>query len=266
LRTGVLLLGSLLLFSIVGQVMLVNPNVQNLLNALAPPSSQHLLGADPLGRDILSWIASGIWTAVELSFSVAMISSIVGTLVGLTAGYLGGVVDSVLMRVVDLQLAVPPILIFIGAAAIVTIKLGSLILLLCAVGWVPYARLARTKVLAERERSYVAAARLAGSGRSRVVLVHLLPAVSTSVLILGSLQAGYVLLWETGLSFLGLGLQPPTTSLGFMIAQGQQYLQEAWWIVLFPGLAVVLLLLSFNLIGDGMRDVFHLEVEVLGRK
>jgi peptide/nickel transport system permease protein len=266
LRLGAALLVALILFGFVGAFALPDPNDQNLNEAYAPPGSfEHLLGADALGRDILAWVSHGVLTGLAVSASVVLLSAFVGVVIGLAAGYMGGLADGLLMRLVDLQLAIPPLLLFIAASAVVGNEFWTLVLLLSVVGWVPYARIVRSEVLAERERSYVAAARLAGAPLPRVLFVHLLPATATLIFVLASLQAGLVLLWESGLSFLGLGLQPPTASLGFMISQGRSDLVEAWWIVTFPGLAIVLLVLAFNLLGDGLRDAFHLDVNILGR-
>jgi peptide/nickel transport system permease protein len=169
------------------------------------------------------------------------------------------------MRVVDLQLAVPPLLLFIAASAVVGSNMVSLIVLLSIVGWVPYARVVRSKVLSERERAYIEAARLAGSTDLEILLKHLLPVTTSLIIVLATLQAGLVLLWESGLSFLGLGLQPPLVSLGFIIALGRSYLVQAWWVVTIPGLVIVLLVLAFNLLGDGLRDWFNLDLRVLDR-
>jgi peptide/nickel transport system permease protein len=260
IRFGMGVLVLLLVGSVIASVALPSPTRQDLSSAfLAPGSEGHLLGTDPLGRDLLAWIAGGVRVALTVGVCVAVLSAIFGTLVGLVAGFFGGLADTVLMRLVDLQLAVPPLLLFIAASAVLTPSKGALILLLATVGWVPYARLVRTTVLSERERAYIAAARLAGSSPWRTLVNHLVPAASTSVLVLFSLQVGYVLLWESGLSFLGLGIRPPSTSLGYMISEGRTVLVEAWWVAVFPGITIVALVLAFNSIGDGLRDVFQLD-------
>jgi peptide/nickel transport system permease protein len=266
LRIGVVLLTLLIGFGVVGSLVLVDPLHQNLDDAYARPGSDgHPLGADQLGRDILAWVAHGILTGMMVSLGVVALSAFVGVTVGLIAGYRGGAVDSILMRTVDLQLAIPPLLLFIAASALISGSMISLIVLLSVVGWVPYARLVRSEVLVDRERGYVSAARLAGASSSRVLFVHLLPGSATQIIVFASLQAGFVLLWESALSFLGLGLQPPYVSLGFEIAAGRSYLSEAWWISTFPGIAIVLLVLGFNMLGDGLRDVFNLDVVAVGR-
>jgi peptide/nickel transport system permease protein len=266
LRLGVGLMIALLLLGVFATTALVDAQWQDLgASYLMPGSPGHRLGTDPLGRDMLAWIGAGVFTSLRVSIGVVAVSALVGGTVGLVAGYAGGVLDATLMRLSDLQLSVPPLPLFIAASAVLPNTLLSLVILLSIVGWVPYARLVRARVLVERERGFVAAARLAGTPPWRILLVHLLPTIVTEVAVLGSLQAGIVLLWEAGLSFLGLGLQPPYTSLGFMISQGRTVLSDAWWIVAMPGIVIVLLVLAFNLIGDGLRDAFKLDVDVFGR-
>ncbi|WP_236789755.1 ABC transporter permease [Amycolatopsis sp. GM8] len=238
----------------------VDPNAQDLSQAdLSPFSPGHPLGTDTLGRDILSWCARGVLTSLAIGVAVALLCALAGALIGATAGYLGGWVDSVLMRLVDLQLAVPPLLIFLAASMVIDRNIVSMVLLLASVGWVPYARLVRATVLSERERGYIAAARLAGSTRLGIVFRHLLPASATPIVVFASLQVGFVMLVEAGLSFLGLGLEPPVASLGYMIAQGRDQLGSAWWIATSPGVFVVVLILATNLIGDGLRDSFRMD-------
>jgi peptide/nickel transport system permease protein len=265
LRAGSTLLGLLVLASVIAAAVHVSALHQDLNATYGSPTLAHPFGTDPLGRDVFSWVASGVETALQVSAGVVALSTLIGVLIGLVAGYAGGIVDALLMRLVDLQLAIPPLLLFIAASTVLATNMPTLIVLLSVFAWVPYARLVRAKVLAERERPFVAAARLAGSRMPRIVFVHLLPSAATEICVLASLQAGLVLLWESGLSFLGLGLQPPTQSLGFMIAEGRSNLVQAWWIMTFPGLAIVLLVLAFNLIGDGLRDRFKLDVKILGR-
>jgi peptide/nickel transport system permease protein len=155
---------------------------------------------------------------------------------------------------------------YIAARVAISPSPLTLVVLLAFVAWIPYARLVRARVLSERERPYIAAARLAGTPPWRICLRHLVPASSTAIVVLFTLQLGYVLLWESALSFLGLGVQPPDVSLGYMIAQGRDYLADAWWITTVPGLVIVALMVSFNLIGDGLRDAFQIDVEEAPRE
>ncbi|HZV74263.1 MAG TPA: ABC transporter permease [Conexibacter sp.] len=266
LRLGLAILLAMMAVGVLGRVALPSADQQDLANAFAAPGSPgHLLGTDQLGRDVLAWISDGIWIALAVALGVVVISSVVGVAVGLCAGYFGGVADMLLMRLVDLSLAIPPLILFLAAAAVLRTSIVTLILLISAVSWLPYARLVRSVTLLERERGYVITARLAGASRTRILVGHLLPSVSTVVLVLASLQVGYVLLWESGLSFLGLGVRPPHHSLGYIIAQGRDSLQQAWWVVVLPGAALALLVLAANLIGDGLRDLIQQDVEVAER-
>jgi peptide/nickel transport system permease protein len=266
LKIGIAILFGAVCLAVVGAVALPDPNHQELASAYsAPGSAGHILGTDPLGRDVLSWIAASIRTSFIVCAGVVLLSATVGTAIGLAAGYAGGVIDAVLMRLVDLQLAVPPLLLFIAASATISVNTLSLILLLSVTSWVPYARVIRTQVRVETNRASVAAARLAGVGPIRILIRHLLPAAIGLLLVVASLQIGFVLLWEVGLSFVGLGIQPPSASLGFIMAQGRSSLAEAWWIVVLPGVALALLLLAANLIGDGLQELFDVDADLMGR-
>ncbi len=265
LRIGFVIIVTLVVCSLLAKVFLVSPTHQVLRAASLPPRSEgHLLGTDPLGRDILAWCAAGVLTALVVSAAVVALSLLIGVTIGLVSGYSRPAVDNSLMRFTDLQLAVPPLVLFIAASAIVSGSVVSVIVLLSIVSWVPYARLVRARILVERERGYISAARLAGTRTWRILLSHLLPASATEILVLASLQAGTILLIESGLSFLGLGLQPPLTSLGYMISVGRADPLGQWWVITFPGVTIVLLVLAFNLIGDGLRDLLRSDVE-LGR-
>lgn len=266
LRLGLLVLFGMLAVAAWGTVALPGAGQQDLAQSFLPPLSPgHLLGTDQLGQDVLAWTSAGIWVGLEVSLAVVSISAVIGISVGLCAGYFGGIVDAVIMRVVDVCLSIPPLLVFVAAAALLRPSMPMLILLISAVAWLPYVRLVRSVVLVERERGYLLAARLSGATRRRLLFGHLLPAVSTPALVLGSLQAGYVLLWEAGLSFLGLGIRPPQHSLGYLIADGRETLSTAWWVVVFPGAALALLVLAAHLIGDGLRDLVQQDVEIIGR-
>lgn len=264
LRFGVVVLAVLALFGVAAHFALPSPLHQDLMvEYQAPGLGAHPLGTDPLGRDVLSWIGASIFTSFAVGLGGALLSAAIGTAVGLCAGYAGGAVDAVLMRVADLTLSVPGLPLFIAVlVAVPHPGLLGLIVLLSAISWVAYARLVRSRVLVNRDRGFVSAARLAGRRTWQVLVLHLLPTVASEVLVLGSLQAGSLLLAESGLSFLGLGLQPPWTSLGFIISQGEQDLGNAWWIATFPGLCVAALVLGFNLVGDGLRDVLKVDVSL----
>jgi peptide/nickel transport system permease protein len=260
LVAGLLILFGMLLFSVVASVIGGNPASQDLSRVLAPPGTAgHLLGTDALGRDVLAWVGGGIRTSFIVALGVVTFSSVVGCSVGIMAGYRGGWADAVLMRIADIQLSVPPLPLFIAASVVVANSMLSLIVLISIVGWVPYARLCRARVLSNRQRGYVSAARLAGRRTPAIIGIHLLPDLTTEIAVLASLQAGVALLWEAGLSFLGLGLQPPYVSLGFLMSEGKEVLSQAWWVAAFPGIALALLVVGFNLTGDGIRDLFSLQ-------
>jgi peptide/nickel transport system permease protein len=264
LKAAIALFAAAALLGGLGPLLLVDPNAQDLNAAFAPPGSAgHPLGADPLGRDVLSWIASSLRISALIAVTVVLVAATVGVLVGLLAGYLGGALDALLMRLVDLQLAIPPLLLFVAAAAVAGRSVPTLIVLLCIPSWVPYARVVRTRVQVERERASIKGARLAGVGHAEILWRHLLPATRGLVIVLASLQLGWILLWEAAVSFVGIGVQPPQTSLGYMIAQGRDALAQAWWVVAFPGLVLALLVLASNLLGDGLRDALDVDVEVI---
>jgi peptide/nickel transport system permease protein len=257
--TGILIM--MVLVSLVGSIIGGSPSKQDFASILASPGTGgHLLGTDPLGRDVLAWVAQGIRTSLEVALGVVCLSSFVGCTVGVLAGFMRGWLDVVLMRLADIQLSIPPLPLFIAASAVISNSMPSLIILVSIVGWVPYARLSRARVLSQRERGYVMAARLAGRRRPAIIALHILPGIRTEVIVLASLQAGVALLWEAGLSFLGLGLQPPYVSLGFLMSEGKEVLSQAWWVATFPGVALALLVVGFNLTGDGMRDFFGTDV------
>lgn len=265
LRLGSVLLLLLVGWAVYGSVALVGPLQQNLASAFRPPgTSGYLLGADSLGRNLASWIAHGIVTSLVVALGVVALSAAFGVAVGVAAGYLSRV-DTVAMRIADLQLAVPPLVLFLGAAAVMSFDITRLVFLLAVVGWVPYARVCRSIVLAERSKAYIDAARLSNCSVARIMILHLLPQTATQVAVLASLQCGFALLWEAGLSFLGLGLQPPVISLGFQISAGSNYLGIAWWITALPGMVLAMLILAFNSIGDGLNRVLNADVELIGR-
>jgi peptide/nickel transport system permease protein len=263
LRIALVIIGAAVALSVIGAIALPDPNHQSLADSALPPlTAGHPLGTDSLGRDVLAWIASSLRISAIVSVSVVVIAGSVGVFVGLVAGYAGGAFDALLMRLVDVQLAIPPLLLFICAAAVVGRSVLVIIVLLTIPSWVPYARVVRGRVLVERERASVAAARLAGASRLTILWRELLPATRSVVIVLASLQLGWILLWEAALSFVGIGVHPPSTSLGYLIAQGRDQLAQQWWVVVFPGLVLALLVLASNLLGDGLREVFDVDVEV----
>lgn len=247
------LIGSL---AVLGPVLTpYDPAAQNLVNRLQPPSLAHPLGTDQFGRDLLTRIVYGARFSLGIALAVTAIRVVVGTATGLVAGYTGGWVDEALMRLVDIQLAFPGLILALVVAGILGPSLRNLLIALAVVGWSSYARVVRGSVLSVKERRYVDAARLVGAPRRRLFSRHLLPNVISPVVVLATLNLGTVVLSTAGLSFIGLGAQPPTPEWGTMLAGGRLYIRQAWWIVNAPGAAIILTVLGFNLLGDGLRDL-----------
>lgn len=232
-----------------------SPTEQSLFNRLAAPSLAHPMGTDQLGRDIFSRILHGARISLRIAVIVVTITLVIGTAVGVTAGYFGGLVDEALMRIVDILLAFPGLLLALVVAGILGPSLNNIMIALAVVGWTQYARVIRGETLSVKEKEYVQSAQLMGVSTPRLLIRHALPNVVTPVVVLATMDLAYVILGTAGLSFLGLGAQPPTPEWGTMLASGRDYVTTAWWIVNFPGLAIMILVLGFNLLGDGLRDV-----------
>jgi len=230
---------------------------QDLPLRLQPPSVEHWFGTDELGRDILSRVAHGTRISMLVGFSVVLVSSFLGLLAGSLAGYYGGWFDEVLMRVVDVLLAFPGILLAIALVAFWGPGLEKLILALVAVGWVGYARLVRGQILKVRELDFIKAARSLGASNARIILRHLVPNIIQPVLVQASIGMAGAILAEASLSFLGLGVPPPLPSWGAMLNDGRSHLFDAPHLVLFPGAATMLAVLAFNFLGDGLREILN---------
>jgi peptide/nickel transport system permease protein len=246
------------LFLTVAAPLLVpyDPYDQDLSNALSPPSAQHLFGADQYGRDVFSRVLYGSRTALLAIVVADGLALVLGSALGLIGGFIGGAVDALVMRMVDVLLAFPYLLL----ALIIVAALGpSLTNSMIAIGIVytpQYARLIRGQVLSVRALDYVRAARAIGTPRWRIMMRHVLPNSFGPVIVMATLQAGSVVVETAGLSFLGLGAQPPSPDWGALLADGHNYFLTAWWIATFPGLAIFCVVLGFNLIGDALRDQF----------
>ena len=222
----------------------------------------HVLGTDHLGRDILARIVFGARPALMVGFAAVAISGVLGMMAGLLAGYFGGRVDDVLMRLADIQLAFPFILL---AIAVIGVLGPSLTTIICVIGvssWVVYARIVRGAALSLREREFVQAAQALGSRDGRILIRHVLPNVFTPWLVVATLDMARVIVIESALSFLGLGVQPPTPTWGGMLADGRVYISTAWWLATFPGLAILVTVLGINLFGDGLRDTLDPRLKV----
>jgi peptide/nickel transport system permease protein len=230
------------------------PDKVTLLDRLKPPSRHHLFGTDDLGRDLFSRVLAGARISLEVAAIILSISVAFGTLTGIVSGLVGGLVDEAIMRVTDLFLAFPALILAAAIAATLGPSLFHTVLALSTVYWPWYTRLARGQVLSLREREYVLAARVSGATRTRIVLRELLPNVMPIVIVQVSLDVGYAILFTSSLSFLGLGAQPPAPEWGAMMTDARSFVQDFWWYPTFPGLALGLTVLGFNLVGDGLRD------------
>jgi ABC-type dipeptide/oligopeptide/nickel transport system permease subunit len=238
----------------------LDPLAQDLLGRLKPPMWQeegawaHPLGTDNLGRDVLARILHGSRISLGVAASAVLMAALAGTLLGLLAGYYGGAFDALTMRVADVFLAYPFMLLTISVIAVLGTSIVNLILVLGLSDWVIYARTMRSSVLSLRERDFVRAADAIGASDARILAQHILPNALSPILVLATVRMASVIVWESGLSFLGMGAPPPTATWGRMLAEGRSYITDAWWLVTLPGVAIMLTILAINLFGDGMRD------------
>jgi peptide/nickel transport system permease protein len=224
-------------------------------NRLAPPSAQHWLGTDDGGRDIFARVIYGTRSSLLTALGILALASVIGTAVGLTAGYFGGAVDGVIMRIADVQLSFPYLILAIAMMALLGPSLPLLIIVLAVRGWVSYARTIRGVVLSLKQQEFIAAAIASGARPRRVVWHHLLPNVLAPIIVLSSFELAAMMLIEASLSFLGLGVQPPMPSWGSMVSQGREYVYTAWWLTTIPGAVLMLAVLGANQLGDGLRDL-----------
>ena len=237
-----------------------DPLAQDLKIRLKPPgwknenNETHWLGTDHLGRDIASRIIHGARISLVIGISSLLIGSILGTTIGLLSGFLRGKIDVIFMRVADIQLAFPFILLLIAIVTILGPSLRNIIVVMGITSWVFYARIVRSEVLSLREKEFITAARALGCSNFKIIFLHLLPNVGASTIVIATLELARIILAEAGLSFLGLGIQPPTPAWGAMLADGRVYIFTAWWLATFPGMALMLTILGVNMMGDWLRD------------
>ena len=239
-----------------------DPTRGSLGNRLAPPvwqqggSSEHILGTDKVGRDILSRIMYGSRISVIIAMIAIVVSGIIGTALGITAGYWGGWVDALIMRLVDISLSIPIILLGLVLVAALGPRTSTVIGVIVVLLWSRYARLARGETLAVRVQDFISRAQVAGSSHVRIMFKHILPNVFNSLVVLATLQVGFVIILESTLSFLGAGVPRPNPAWGLMVADGRELVasENGWWVSLLPGLAIMLVVLSMNLLGDWLRD------------
>jgi peptide/nickel transport system permease protein len=231
-----------------------DPNAQDTIRRLEPPSREHPLGLDELGRDVLSRVLFGARVSLRVGFSVVIIAAAIGIALGAIAGYFGGAADIAIIRVCDILLSFPGILLAIALVAVLGPNLNNVIFALSISAWVGYARLVRGQVLKVREMEYVTAAKALGARSPRVILRHVLPNVINPVIVMATLGLAGAILSEAALSFLGLGVQPPTPSWGAMLTSGRRYLGLANHLAIYPGIAIMLAVMGLNFLGDGLID------------
>lgn len=257
---GTILLVFLILALLAPLLSPVDPLVQNVSQGLRPPSTEHLLGTDKLGREILSRMLYGSRISLLVGFAVVVIAGGIGTLLGVVAGYVGGWLDDVIMRVTDIFFAFPALILAMAIAGALGPSLPNALIAISAVTWPVYARLMRGQVLALKQRDYVLAARTLGTPEWQIVLRHVLPNTLAPLLVQISFDMGAAITLVAGLSFIGFGAQPPTPEWGVMISEGRTYIATQWWLATVPAIAILLLVAGFNLLGDGLRDALDPQI------
>jgi len=236
-------------------LMPYDPFHQDLPNKLAEPRAGHYFGQDNLGRDILSRVIAGTRISLGIALVVLSIGGVLGTVYGLVSGYFGGRIDEIMMRVTDMFLAFPDLILAMAFAALLGPNLVNTMIAISFVRWTTYARLVRGEVLRLRETEFVESARSLGANHFRMLFIHILPNALAPVIVRATMDMGGVILTAAGLSFIGFGAQPPTAEWGVMVADGRNFIMNQWWVSTFPGLAILVVVLGFNLLGDGLRDV-----------
>jgi peptide/nickel transport system permease protein len=253
---GLIIVVALLLMAAFAPLIATHdPLAQNLDRRLLAPSGAHWFGTDALGRDIFSRIVFGTRVTLVIVLLVVISVGPVGLLIGTVAGYFGGWVDTVLMRITDIFLAFPRLVLALAFVAVLGPGIENACIAIALTAWPPYARVARAETMVVRNSDYIAAVRLQGASNLRIVLKHIMPVCIPSVIVRTTLDMAGIILTAAGLGFLGLGAQPPMPEWGAMIATGREYIFDQWWVAAFPGIAICLVALGFNLLGDGLRDV-----------
>jgi peptide/nickel transport system permease protein len=254
-NAGACLVGLAVLAAVIGPWLVpYDPSAQELALRLEGPSRLHWLGLDELGRDILARVMSGARISLFVGLVVVSVSASIGAAMGALAGYYGGIIDEAISRVIDILLAFPGLLLAIALVAVLGPSLTNVVIALSLIGWVGYARVARAQVLQAREFEYVVAARAIGAATPRILIRHVLPAALPALTVQATLGMGGAILSEAALSFLGLGVQPPTPSWGAMLNYGRVHVLDAPHLTVFPGLAIAIVVLGLNLLGDSLRD------------
>jgi peptide/nickel transport system permease protein len=256
---GLFIILLLLIVAVVGPVVVPYPDdatgALNITEKLDPPSPQHFFGTDQVGRDVFTRVIVGARVSLIAGGVVIALALTVGTFLGAVAGFFGGRLGEGIMRLTDIFLTIPDLILAMAFAAALGPGLRNVMIAVSLVWWPGYCRLARANVVALRDSQFAEAAQSIGASRSRILFTHILPNAFPTILVKASMDIGFAVLTTAALGFIGLGSQPPTPDWGVMIADGRKYLREAWWFSTFPGIAILLTVLAFNLLGDGLRDV-----------
>ena len=263
MRNPLALAGSAIILSLFAVAVLAplvspyDPNLIDTSNILGPPAPHHLLGTDDLGRDVLSRMIYSTRISLLVGFVAVGIATVIGVFIGAVSGYYGGWVDSVLMRFVDIMLCFPTIFLILAVIAVLEPSIWNIMIIIGITGWMGVSRLVRAEFLTLKERDFVMASRAVGARDLRVIFRHIMPNAMAPVLVSAVLGVGGAILIESSLSFLGLGVQPPTASWGNMLTSGKDNIEIAWWLSLFPGLAILITVLGYNLLGEGLQDALN---------
>ncbi len=252
---GLVIILALFLVSLAAQFITpYHPDAIDAWHVLLPPSADHWFGTDELGRDVFTRVLYGARVSLKVGFVAVGIAVLIGTVVGLFAGFYGGWIDSLLMRVVDIMLCFPTFFLILAVIAMLEPSIWYIMVIIGLTGWMGVARLVRAEVLSLKSRDFVQAARVLGASDQRIIFRHILPNALSPVLVSATLGVAGAILTESALSFLGIGVQPPTPSWGNILTSGKDYIEFAWWLSLFPGVAILVTVLSYNLVGEGIRD------------
>lgn len=239
----------------------IDPTKGSLADAIKAPSAEHIFGTDKMGRDIFARVVYGARVSLVAAFGVVALSFVVGTVLGIISGYFRGIVDSVIMRIADMMVSFPGLVLAMAVAGILGASIGNAIIAVSVVTWPKYARLARSLVLKIRDRDYVAAAVVTGSKTPYILMRYMLPNALPTLIITAATDLGSLMLELAGLSFLGFGATPPTPEWGLMLSEGRAYMQSAPWLMIFPGLAIFITVVIFNMLGDSLRDILDPRTE-----
>lgn len=251
---GIVVLFLFLVSSLAPYITPYDPDTLDLYHVLMPPSANHWFGTDELGRDVFTRVVFGAGISLKVGFVAVGIAVMIGTVIGLVSAYYGGWIDSIFMRFVDIMLCFPTFFLILAVIAMLEPSIWYIMIIIGLTGWMGVARLVRAEVLSIRERDYILAAKAIGASDLRIIFRHVLPNAMSPVLVSATLGVAGAILTESALSFLGIGVQPPTPSWGNILTSGKDYIEFAWWLSLFPGLAILVTVLSYNLLGEGIRD------------